>query len=39
VNTIAPGIENRRWEDKMYFISIHRDEMNRNNKLVQNPGY
>lgn len=39
VNTIAPGIENRKWEDKMYFISIHRDEMNRNNKLVQNPGY
>lgn len=39
VNTIAPGIENRNWLDKMYFISIHRDEINRNNKLVQNPGY
>jgi hypothetical protein len=39
VNTIAPGIENRNWLDKMYFISIHRDEMNRNTKLVQNPGY
>ncbi|UIR56435.1 RagB/SusD family nutrient uptake outer membrane protein [Sphingobacterium sp. SRCM116780] len=39
VNTIAPGIENRNWLDKMYFISIHRDEMNRNTKLIQNPGY
>ncbi|WP_134089437.1 RagB/SusD family nutrient uptake outer membrane protein [Olivibacter sp. XZL3] len=36
---LAPGIENRQWLDKMYFISIHRDEMNRNDKLVQNPGY
>jgi len=25
--------------DKMYFISIHRDEMNRNELLKQNPGY
>ncbi|RAV28874.1 RagB/SusD family nutrient uptake outer membrane protein [Sinomicrobium soli] len=37
--TLDPGIENRNWQDKMYFISIHRDEMNRNDKLVQNPGY
>ncbi|HEY9047523.1 MAG TPA: RagB/SusD family nutrient uptake outer membrane protein [Ohtaekwangia sp.] len=36
---IDPGIENRAWLDKMYFLPIHRDEMNRNNKLVQNPGY
>jgi len=36
---LDPGIENRQWLDKMYFISIHRDEMNRNGKLVQNPGY
>jgi hypothetical protein len=36
---IDPGIENRLWLDKMYFLPIHRDEMNRNNKLVQNPGY
>lgn len=36
---LDPGIENRQWLDKMYFISIHRDEMNRNDKLVQNPGY
>jgi hypothetical protein len=31
--------ENRTWDDKMYFRPIHRDEMNRNLKLVQNPGY
>lgn len=39
VGTIDPGIENRQWLDKMYFIAIHRDEMNRNDQLVQNPGY
>jgi hypothetical protein len=36
---IDPGIENRAWLDKMYYLPIHRDEINRNNKLVQNPGY
>ena len=36
---IDPGKENRAWLDKMYFLPISRDEMNRNNKLVQNPGY
>lgn len=36
---IDPGKENRIWADKLYFIPIHRDEMNRNTKLVQNPGY
>lgn len=39
VNTIDPGIENRMWNDKMYFTSFHRDEMNRNTELEQNPGY
>jgi len=39
VNTLNPGIENRSWNDKMYFSSFHRDEMNRNTKLVQNPGF
>jgi hypothetical protein len=34
-----PGKENRAWLDKMYFLPIHRDEMNRNKSLVQNPGY
>ncbi len=36
---IDPGKENRSWLDKMYFLPITRDEMNRNNKLLQNPGY
>lgn len=31
--------ENRSWNDKMYFRPISRDEINRNEKLVQNPGY
>ncbi|MFN6073474.1 MAG: RagB/SusD family nutrient uptake outer membrane protein, partial [Bacteroidota bacterium] len=29
---IDPGKENRAWLDKMYYLPIHRDEMNRNNK-------
>lgn len=36
---IDPGKENRNWSDKLYFLPIHRDEMNRNQNLVQNPGY
>ncbi|GAB2787165.1 RagB/SusD family nutrient uptake outer membrane protein [Rhabdobacter roseus] len=36
---IDPGKENRAWADKVYFMPIHRDEMNRNKNLVQNPGY
>ncbi|GGZ36356.1 hypothetical protein GCM10007049_32150 [Echinicola pacifica] len=36
---IDPGKENRMWLDKMYFLPIHRDEMNRNSLLIQNPGY
>ncbi|MBD8490234.1 RagB/SusD family nutrient uptake outer membrane protein [Echinicola sp. CAU 1574] len=39
VMQIDPGKENRTWLDKMYFLPIHRDEMNRNQLLVQNPGY
>jgi starch-binding outer membrane protein, SusD/RagB family len=31
--------ETRKWNDKMYFRPISRDEVNRNNKLVQNPAY
>lgn len=31
--------ENRIWDDKMYFRPISRDEINKNTKLVQNPGY
>jgi hypothetical protein len=33
------GLENRTWLDKMYFRPISRDEMNKNDKLIQNPGY
>lgn len=36
---LGEGIENRAWDDKMFYLPIHRDEMNRNDKLVQNPGY
>jgi len=39
VGTLDPGIENRNWNDKMYFAPLHRDEINRNTKLIQNPGY
>ncbi|MNY17501.1 SusD family protein [compost metagenome] len=39
VSNIDPGIENRNWDDKMYFTSLHRDEINRNTQLIQNPGY
>lgn len=31
--------ETRTWNDKMYYRPISRDEINRNSKLVQNPGY
>lgn len=36
---IDPGKENRLWLDKMYWMPINFDEMNRNSLLVQNPGY
>ena len=39
VFNIDPGKENRQWNDKMYFLPIHRDEINRNKNLAQNPGY
>ena len=32
-------VESRNWNDKMYYRPIGRDEMNRNELLVQNPGY
>jgi hypothetical protein len=34
----AIGNENRKWDDKLYFAPILRDEMRRNPNLVQNPG-
>jgi len=39
VQNIEAGVENRAWDDKLYFPPIKLDEMNRNNKLIQNPGY
>jgi hypothetical protein len=39
VQDLGTGKENRKWADKIYFLPISRDEINRNNKLVQNPGY
>lgn len=31
--------ETRKWVDKMYYRVLSRDELQRNTKLVQNPGY
>ncbi len=31
--------ESRVWDNKMYHRPISRDEINRNDKLIQNPGY
>lgn len=32
-------VDDRQWQDKAYFLPIWRDEIQRNNNLVQNPGY
>jgi hypothetical protein len=32
-------IQPRHWDDKMYFLPIAFDEMQRNPKLIQNPGF
>ncbi|MBC6997350.1 RagB/SusD family nutrient uptake outer membrane protein [Cytophaga sp. FL35] len=39
--TVVPNTDNetRTWNDKMYFMPILRDEINRNEQLIQNPGY
>ncbi len=34
----TPG-DARAWNNKAYFFPIYRDEMNKNDKLIQNPGY
>ena len=31
--------EDRRWHNKLYFMPIHRDELERNPNLAQNPHY
>jgi len=33
------NFENHSWNDKAYFLPFMRDELNKNNKLIQNPGY
>ena len=33
------SIQRRAWDDKMYFMPISRDELNRNPSLRQNPGF
>jgi hypothetical protein len=38
-NVIKTGIQERDWKDRGYFLPIKLDEINRNEKLVQNPGY
>lgn len=35
----ATPVQSRAWDDKMYFVPIQRDELNRNSALKQNPGY
>ncbi len=39
--TVVDNTENetRKWVDKMYYRPIERNEVNKNTKLVQNPGY
>ncbi|MEX2602294.1 MAG: RagB/SusD family nutrient uptake outer membrane protein [Balneolaceae bacterium] len=32
-------VQNRSWNESFYFFPIDQDEMNRNQALVQNPGY
>ena len=40
IPTITPvQIMTGSWDNKAYFMPISRDEINKNNKLIQNPGY
>lgn len=32
-------VQERKWVDRNYFLPIKLDEMNKNSKLIQNPGY
>jgi starch-binding outer membrane protein, SusD/RagB family len=32
-------VQTRAWNDRLYFMPIHHNEMNRNRSLKQNPGY
>lgn len=39
--TVIPSVQNRSWHpsNKTYFFPILLDELNKNNMLIQNPGY
>jgi len=39
VQELDPGVENRSWNDKIYFLPMYRNEMSKDSKLIQNPGY
>ncbi|MEO5889583.1 MAG: RagB/SusD family nutrient uptake outer membrane protein [Ferruginibacter sp.] len=40
IPTVTPvQITDGKWDNKAYFLPISRDEINKNSKLVQNPGY
>jgi hypothetical protein len=40
IPTVTPvQITTGKWDDKAYFMPLSRSEMNKNAKLVQNPGY
>lgn len=36
---VIPSVQGRSWEDHFYFLPIKLDEMNKNEKLFQNPLY
>jgi hypothetical protein len=36
---VVDTVQTRAWDDKMYFMPIRFDELNRNSLLKQNPGY
>jgi len=36
---VIDTIQARAWDNKLYFMPIHINEMNRNGLLTQNPGY
>jgi hypothetical protein len=36
---VTTSLENRTWDDKMYYRPLNKDEIFRNSKLLNNPGY
>ena len=37
--TVIESVQDRKWNDKAYFMPIYLDEMQKNNLLIQNPLY